>query len=165
MKRFLVAAVLALLPAAAHAGVGVTWFTGAEGGAKSLIVDQSLLPTVDFHVQNYVIQVHALDLVRCGVGQALCLGGDFFATTRKLKVNDDIGGVIQPGGSLDIYSPTFDFDFVSLDAIAKVRMGAQTQKGMGFGIYVVPGLGIGMAGGEFDIAYSGQLQISTWTNK
>lgn len=165
MKRFLMAAALAALPTAAQAGVGVTWFTGYDGGSKGFFTSGSALPTVDFHMNEYIIQVHALDLVRCGLTESLCLGGDFYMTTRRMKVNEDIGGVIQPGASLDIYSPTFDMDPLSVGAMGKVRMGAQTQKGMGFGIYVVPGIGLGMGGGELDFLYSGQLQISTWTNK
>ncbi len=164
MKRFLLALALAVLPSAAQAGVGVTWFTGADGGAKGFFTSGSSLPTLDFHMEKYVIQVHALDLVRGVIGEQLYLGGDFYMTTRRLKVNEDIGGVIQPGGSLDI-ATNFDFDPLNLGVMGKVRMGAQTQKGMGFGIYVVPGIGFGLAGDETDVLFSGQLQISTWTNK
>lgn len=164
MMRTLLAAALAVLPSVAQAGVGVTWFTGFDGGAKGYFASGSALPTVDYHTEGMVIQVHALDLVRGVIGEQVYLGGDFYMTTRRLKVNEDIGGVIQPGGSLDI-ATNFDFDPLNLGVMGKVRLGAQTQKGMGFGIYVVPGIGFGLAGEETDVLFSGQLQISTWANK
>lgn len=164
MKRLLIAALAAFVPAVANAGVGLTWFTGSEFGAKSYYASPMGLPTIDIHNKEFVVQLHALDLVHGIVNEQLYLGANGYMTTRRMKVNEDIGGVIAPGASLDIVT-NFDFDPLNLAAQGLVRMGAQTQKGMGFGIYVVPGLGIAMAGGEFDVVMSGQLQISTWTNK
>ena len=56
-----------------------------------------------------------------------------------------------------------------------MRMGAQAAKGMGFGIYVVPELGVSLANGDaadavrpdgtMELEVGGQLQISTWLAK
>ena len=165
MKRFLIAGALAVLPATASAGVGVTWSAGSEYGAKGYYTSAFNLPTIDYHQDKFVIQVHALDLVEGLVTDNLQFGLNGYMTTRRAKVNEDVGGVIQPGLSLDIYAPGFDFSNGLIGFQAQVRMGAQTQKGTGFGIYVVPGLGVGMAGGEADVMVSGMLQVSAWTNK
>ena len=164
MKRFLAAVALAVLPSLAHAGVGLTWYTGPSFGSKGIWSNPMSLPTIDIHNEQMLIQLHALDLVAWLPAKEIALGGDMFMTTRHLKVNEDIGGVIAPGGGLDILTDT-GFNAFYVDGQAKLRMGAQTQKGMGFGIYVVPGIGLGMGGGELDFLYSGQLQISIWTNK
>lgn len=168
MKRTLAAAALALLPSIAQAGVGLTWYTGPSVGTRGYWADPVYLPTIDIHNQKMLVQLHALDLVAGLPAKEIVLGGDLFMTTRHLKVNEDIGGVIAPGGGLDFAADT-GFDVFDFDAQFKVRMGAQTQKGMGFGIYVVPGLGIGAVSAagntEFDVVASGELQISVWTNK
>jgi len=168
MKRFLAALALAVVPSIAQAGVGLTWYTGPSGGTKAVYGDPMYLPTIDIHSQKLLIQLHALDLVAYLPAKYIALGGDVFVTTRHLKVNEDIGGVIATGGSLDLFTDT-GFDAFDVGAQFKVRMGAQTQKGMGFGIYVVPGLGVGAvsSGGNssMDILASGQLQVSVWTNK
>ena len=64
-----------------------------------------------------------------------------------------------------VWAPDFNFDYKQIGFQAHVRMGAQTQKGAGFGIYVVPGFGVGLVGDETDFIASGQLQVSAWTNK
>lgn len=165
MKRYLLAAALAVLPSVAQAGMGFTWYTGVNGsGAKGFFASPTVLPTLDIHNEKWTYQLHALDLVRGLVAEQLYLAGDVFMTTRRMKVNEDIGGVIQPGGSLDI-ATNFDFEPVNLGLQGKVRMGAQTQKGMGFGVYVVPGVGVGMASQEIDFLFSGTLEVSVWSNK
>ena len=69
--------------------------------------------------------------------------------------------MIQPGGRLEVQTNT-SFDPLAVTAQAQVRMGAQTQKGMGFGIYVVPQLGVSTIPGEFRVTYGGGFQISAW---
>ena len=165
MKRFLIAGALAVLPATASAGVGVTWSAGSEYGAKGYYTSAFNLPTIDYHQDKFVIQVHAIDLVEGLVTDNLQFGLNGYMTTRRAKVNEDVGGVVQAGGGLAIYAGDFDFDYLAWDVQLKARLGAQTQKGAGFGIYVVPGLGVGMAGGEADVMVSGMLQVSAWTNK
>ena len=73
---------------------------------------------------------------------------------------------VQAGGGLAVYAPDFDFDYLGWDVQLKARLGAQTQKGAGFGIYVVPGLGAtnGITG-DPSIAASGMVQFSAWMNK
>ena len=167
MKRLLIAAALAAFPAVAQAGVGLTWQAGGTfTSPNGHYIPPFGLPTLDFHLQGgTVIQLNALDLVYGLPRKAVDVGGDFFVTTRRLKVNEDIGGVIQPGGRLEIATDT-SFSAVAGSALFQLRMGAQTAKGMGFGIYVVPGLGAALGqDGEADLDVSGALQISTWMNK
>lgn len=165
MKRFLIAAVLAAVPATASAGVGLTWSAYTLENAKGYYSSPFALPTVDYRQDKFVLQIKAVDLVQGVVAGNLELGLAGFMTTRHAKVNEDIGGVIQPGLSLEVYAPDFDFDYKQIGFQGHVRMGAQTQKGAGFGIYVVPGFGVGLVGDEMDIIASGQLQVAAWTNK
>ena len=176
MKRLLVAAALAVVPAAAHAGMGLTWQAGGTfNSPNGHYINVFGLPTLDFHQQGgMVIQVNAMDLIyglatktldaNGDTSRAVDLAGGVYFTTRRYKVSEDIGGVIQPGARLEVQTNT-GFDPLAVTAQAQVRMGAQAQKGMGFGIYVVPGIGAGLGqDGEADLIMSAGLQISTWLN-
>ena len=168
MMRFLMTLALAAVPMIAQAGVGSTYgFGGNTSGVGPG------LPSLDFNNQGLVVQIHALDLIYHGANGSgsgdkgdLLLSANVFKTVQKGKVNEDIGGVVQAGGGLAISMPEFDSDFVAWDVQLKARLGAQTQKGAGFGIYVVPGLGAtnGVTG-DPSIAASGMVQFSAWMNK
>lgn len=160
MKRFLMTLALAAFPMIAQAGVGSTYgFGGNLSGVGPA------LPSLDFNQQGLVVQIHALDLVYYGANGDLLLSGNVFKTMQKAKVNEDIGGVVQGGGGLAVYMPDFDSDYLAWDVQLKARLGAQTQKGAGFGIYVVPGLGAtnGITG-DVGVSASGMVQFSAWMN-
>ena len=163
MLRFALAGLLAALPAAAHAGIGTTYSLGSEYSTRGLYFSPMWLPTLDIVNEGMVIQLHALDLLSGLTNEAVVLGGNIHFTTLRKNINESIGGVVQPGGSLDIVTD-FDFDPLYLSALGLVRMGAQSQKGMGFGIYVVPGAGIVLADGDLELGVSGTLQVSAWMN-
>lgn len=141
------------------------------------------LPSLDIRQGGWVFQLDVLNLVH-GVlsnetdaegdaAKSLHLGVNGYKTTQKHPIREDgLGGVIQPGFSLDIDSNSA-FDPLRFDAQAQMRLGARTQQpdGMGVGIYVVPGVGI--ANGEdwteadedkMFVSVSGSLQISVWRN-
>lgn len=162
MKRFLMAGALAALPLVAEAGVGSTY---GFGGNLSGVGPS--LPSIDWNAQGVIGQVHLLDLIVFGANNELLLSGNVFKTMQRAKVNEDIGGVVQLGGGLVLDAPDFNFDALGWDVQVKGRLGAQTQKGAGFGIYVVPGIGVtnNTLDGDPAVTGSGMVQFSAWMNK
>lgn len=157
MKK-LVALVLLAAPQAAFAGFGATaHLTGLTDGT-------SWVPSLDYRSKDLLVQVHILDtlLNTAGGGDfALDAGVDVTYAAVKKKVAPETEGVLMPGGSIRLANYS---DF-GLNVIAEMRMGAEMKKGMGFGIYVVPQLGVTTLPGEFRVAYGGGLQVSAWLNK
>lgn len=161
MKRYLIAGALAALPLVAEAGVGSTY---GFGGTTSGVAPS--LPSIDWNAQGVIGQLHLLDLIVYGANDELKLSGNVFKTMQRAKVNEDIGGVVQLGGGLVLDAPGFDFDYLAWDVQVKARLGAQTQKGAGFGIYVVPGIGVtNSVTGDPTVCGSGMVQFSAWMNK
>ena len=169
MKRLLFAALLTLLPAVAQAGVGTIWYTGGALNSHGYYSSVSWLPTLDFHNKDMLVQLNAADLLFGLPAKSVNLAGDVFATSRNMKVSDEVDGVFQYGGRLELETKT-SFKTVNGALLGEVRIGAQTVKGMGVGIYVVPGLGLAYGTArsgnqKVDLAMSGQLQISAWFRK
>jgi len=155
MKKLLVLAAL-LAPASAFAGVGTTaHLTAATDGT-------SWVPSLDYRAKGILVQVHLLDTfgsMAAGGKFGLNTGVDVTYAALKKQVAAETEGVIMPGGSIRIA----DQGDIGFNVLAQMRMGAEMKKGMGFGIYVVPQLGIStLGGGDVHLAYGGGLQVSAW---
>jgi hypothetical protein len=170
MKRILIAALATVLPLSAQAGFGVTHHQSIET-TKSYASPNHTLPSFDYKSGPLVVQVDVLELVESlGQEDQLRIGVNVYQTTTKKKVTDEFGGVIQFGGSIDFDQVSQDLKFINV--MGAMRMGAQASKGMGFGIYVVPEIGVSIANGDaadairpdstMELEVGGQLQISTW---
>ncbi len=170
MKRFLIAALATFIPLSAQAGFGVTHYNSYES-TKSYISPSHDLPSIDYKSGPLVVQVDVLELLQSmGIEDQLRFGVNVYQTTIKKKVTEEFGGVVQFGGSLDYDQFSQDLKYINI--MAAMRMGAQASKGMGFGIYVVPEIGVSMANGDgadvvrpdstMELELGGQLQISTW---
>ena len=154
MKTLLTLALL-LAPGTAFAGFGTTaHLTAASDGT-------AWVPSFDWRSKGLLVQLHLLDTLRSTAGGgdfALDVGVDLSSAVVKKKVAEDVEGILAPGGSVRLANYG-DFGF---NALAEMRMGAEMKKGMGFGIYVVPQLGVSTIPGEFRVTYGGGFQISAW---
>lgn len=174
IKRLLLALpalALAVLPSKAEAAWGFTAHQGVEYSTRGYYVSpHEWLPTIDIRTQGQVIQIDALELLSGITTDRLHLGVNYYRNLKNGPVTDDGSwkGAWQLGGSLDVDSGAdYAFDALNLMLMAQGRMGMQAHKDFGFGIYVVPGIGIAkgfdFAGDDaFDLAVGGQVQISTW---
>ncbi|MCK6506429.1 hypothetical protein L6R53_24155 [Myxococcota bacterium] len=169
MKRILASLALLAAPMTASAGVGFTahqtWdhATRTHAGTGSGWGTRLDLPTLDIVNEGLVIQLGALDLVEALTYETVDLNVSVFKTVKSGPVNGDWKGVLQPGGTLEFNSSGgFNFDPMWIAAIGKARMGFQKAEDFGFGLYVVPGLGIAYGADEIDLAVSGGLQVSAW---
>jgi hypothetical protein len=155
MKKLLALAFL-LAPTSAFAGFGSTaHMTGVSDGTAWLA------PSLDWRAKGLLFQVHLLDTLAStsqGGDFALDLGLDVTGVAVKKKCAPEVEGVIMPGASLRVAN----YGDFGVDVLAEARMGAEMKKGFGFGIYVVPQLGVSTLQGDFHVAYGGGLQISAW---
>lgn len=162
MKRLLALSTLSLLLSGpAWAGVGLTGYFGG-GVSRDATV---WAPSIDWRQSGLLVQVHALDLLA-----PLATGQDFYVDTgvdvtyvaAKKKVGPEVEGVIMPGGGVRISTANDTGWYV----IGEVRMGAEMKQGAGFGMYVVPYLGVtNLVHSDVGLTYGGTIQVSTWFGK
>lgn len=159
MKKLLATAALAalsfLVAPKAEAGVGMTANLGGWTDGTYW------LPSIDYRAKGLLVQVHALDLINGikGGGFALNTGADVTYVVVKKQIAPEIEGVLMPGAGIRVV----DQGDIGFNFMAQARMGMEMKKGMGFGVYVVPGLGISNIGtGDIGVATGGGVQISSW---
>ncbi len=156
MKKLLAIALL-LAPTSAFAGFGTTAHLTALSDGTGWV------PSLDWRTKGLLVQTHLLDTLgstAAGGDFALNVGVDVTSVVVKKKVAEETEGVLAAGGGIRLANYG-DFGF---NAFAEMRMGAEMKKGMGFGIYVVPQLGVSTIPGEFRVIYGGGLQVSAWLN-
>ena len=185
MKKLAIAAIACAMPLTASAkGWGFTHhsatsYSGSSANAIQYGSQFHDLPSLDIRQAGWVIQLDVLDLLHGFATETVDADGDdardihfginAYKTVQKHPIREDgLGGVMQPGFSLDLDTNT-GMDPMLVDAQFQMRMGARSQKpaGMGVGIYVVPGAGFAKTydyDGDDAIALSvsGELQISVW---
>lgn len=162
MKRLLLTSVCSLaLTSPAWAGVGLTGYFGAGPGYEGTV----WAPSVDYRSKGLLVQIHALDLLA-----PLATGGDFYVNTGvdvtyvalKKKVGPEVEGVLMPGGGVYLNTLGDTHWYVGAEA----RMGAEMKQGAGFGMYVVPTLGVtNFVTGDVGLSYGGTIQVSAWFGK
>lgn len=178
MKKLLGTLGLAALlaPSAAFAGVGATIAQGNYFGHPGAGSYPGAAPTIDYRAKGLLVQVHALELVGSIANQDadnvnlyspdLATGVGVSTVVTKKKVAPEVEGVVMPGGHIffaqdkvgsESYSG-FNFD-------VEARMGMEMKKGAGFGVYVVPMIGVGKLPGDnqdMKVHTGGTLQVSFW---
>ncbi|MCB9745407.1 MAG: hypothetical protein H6740_22705 [Alphaproteobacteria bacterium] len=161
MKRTLLGLAALLLPSTAFAGFG------ASASAYALSDGTAYYPSLDYRAKGFLAQVRLIDTI--GHLQNdwfdLGIGGSYMVVNEKAA--PEIEGVIMPGMDVRLMVPFGDnnADF-SFNAMAKVRFGAEVKKDMGFGIYVVPQLGVSnIATGDVGLAYGGGFEVSAWSKR
>lgn len=175
MKRAALALAALLVPQVASAGVGVTGFLGAteyaSGGPFAGAGFTSFLPTIDYRSGRHAFQFAALDLID-GIarGEDLAvyrLQVAYYNTTSRGKVTEDWKGIFAPGASV-LYLGNGEDNF---NLVGRARVGVQTAKKMGVGLYVVPGLGVGSYSDGNDntddltLIMHGSIQLSVWSGE
>ncbi len=158
MKKLLLLALGLVAAAPAYAGVGATAYVGGtnDGAAMGL-----LAPSLDYRGGGILAQVHLLDLIGELPNERLELGVGVSGVVVKRKVGQDVEGVIMPGGHVNFGVPT-TFKNPSWQILAETRFGAEMKQGMGFGVYVVPQIGVSNFTGNVGLSYGGTLQVSAW---
>lgn len=157
----------------AEAGIGTTAYLSSSSDGTTWV------PSVDIRTDGVLLQIHAIDFVgdlalgdatvlpsgKTEVTRYLNVGGDLSrVVTRKSVGVDDVDGVVMPGLAVRLNADT-GFESVGFSGRIFTRMGAEMKKGMGFGIYVVPEIGVGNLAGSFGLVYGGGLQVSAWLKK
>lgn len=161
MKCTLLALAALLLPGVASAGVGAT------ASAYSLSDGTTYYPSIDFRAKGFLAQVRIIDTI----GQLpndwfdLGLGGSYMVVNEKCA--PEIEGVIMPGLDLRVMVPFGDNNAdLAFNVMAKARFGAEVKKDMGFGIYIVPQLGMSnLITGDVGLAYGGGFEVSAWSKR
>ncbi|MEL6345010.1 MAG: hypothetical protein AAFV53_17965 [Myxococcota bacterium] len=182
MKRLLPVALGALLfalPQTAEAGFGLTAqiasVENATASSGTIYTNrQHRYPTLDYKSGRFLLQVAALDLINSiGFEDNLLFGVNGFYQMRKAPMSETVTGVTQLGATFDYDQIGEDTNFTTIQFAG--RMGAQVNKKMGFGIYIVPQIGVTLASDEFfisgpsddstsnlSLAVGGQVQVSVW---
>lgn len=164
MKKLLALAALVLSSSPAHAGVGSTAFLGATSDGTAWA------PSLDIRSEGWLVQIHALDLIGMLPSKYINVGLDVSKIAVKRKVGEEVEGVFMPGASVRFLADT-GFASKNFNVLAEARLGAEMKQGMGFGLYVVPQIGVGNLasvgnpGGDFGLVYGGSLQASVWFKK
>lgn len=163
MNKLLMLLGLSLAAASpAYAGFGMTAHMGAtnDGAALGLMA-----PSLDYRAAGVLVQVHLIDFVGELPNGLVDAGVDVSAIALKRKVGTDVEGVFMPGATVQIHADTRN-DTLGWQVMAQTRMGAEMKQGMGFGVYVVPVVGVSnLLTGKVGLAYGGTLQVSTWFKK
>lgn len=146
----------ALAPRAAHAGVGFS------AGGYAYTDGTSFAPSIDYRAKGILVQVHLLDLLAgpaAGGSFGLNTGADVTYAAISRKCAPEVEGVFMPGIGVHVA----DHGGIGFNAMAKARFGAEMKKGVGFGMYVVPAIGIStLATGSVAPSYGGGVEVSAW---
>jgi hypothetical protein len=154
---------LFLVAPQAHAfGVGTTGGFSTGGvldpfDLAGAFGSRSFAPTLDLHFDPVLVQIHVLEFVDLVADGEVFLGGNLYVNVHDASVGGPWAGVIQPGASVDLIA-----DPVILALAGECRFGFQAEGDMGFGVYVVPALGVVAGDGDGELYGGGTLQISVW---
>jgi hypothetical protein len=190
MKKLLCAALLAALPSTAFAGVGAT------AHLSSMNDGTSWAPTIDYRAKGFLVQLDALSLLGTPfANNEDKTGDDFFPHDQlnfgvsasyavlKKQCAPEIEGVFMPGLDIRYIGYIGDTGEALNDAemqsgganiSVKGRFGMEMKKGAGFGVYVVPKLGVSSVPGiavvaadksAMNVTYGGGIEVSAWFNK
>jgi hypothetical protein len=120
------------------------------------------LPSFDLYPsQTIVIQIHGLDTLAWLFDDTdqIYLGGDISFSAYRTNALPGMTGVIEPGGSLDLWDFNRDLEIV---IGGQCRFGIEGGEGMRMGVYLVPGIGVATGDFNDDVVWAGNLQWSMW---
>lgn len=176
MKKILglIALTAAMAPSAAFAGFGMT---ASLGGLSD---GTSWAPSMDWRSRGFVVNLNAVDLIGGVPDDRLNLGAGFSVIAMKREIAQEVEGTLMPGARIryagflgdtaDALS-TAKLQDSGFNVTGQLRMGMEMKKGMGFGVYVVPQLGVsnifglgavGANKAEMSLTYGGGLEVSAW---
>ncbi|MEZ4235877.1 MAG: hypothetical protein R3F59_06880 [Myxococcota bacterium] len=114
-------------------------------------------PSFDLVLDPAIIQIHVLQTLDAAVDDQLYLGANVYFEAEIAPVGGPWYATVQPGFSLDLLG-----DPTTVVVAAEARLGLAAEDDAGFGVYVVPALGISASDGNTDLLAGGALQISVW---
>lgn len=155
-------ALFALPGSAAAVGFGTTYGHGYEGSTRGYYESPFLrYPSLDLVLSGVVLQLHPLALLDGITHDDLWLGADAYFGGWSWGAGQALDGVVVPGASLDL-TPDADFDHFNFSAMGQGRVGLEGGGTVRYGVYVVPGLGLALADGDFELALGGRVELALW---
>ncbi|MBM4364750.1 MAG: hypothetical protein FJ102_00935 [Deltaproteobacteria bacterium] len=172
MKKLLMLMVLAA-PTSAFAGFGATaHMTGLSDGT-------GWSPSLDWRQKGVHVNLQAIDIIDALGDDELNLGAGFAIVAAKRTITPQVEGTLSPGLALRYYSINGDVGDAmekakmqrsGFNLVGQFRMGMEMKEKMGFGVYVVPQLGVTnlktLGGKEDDseikLVGGGGLEVSAW---
>ena len=163
MRRLFAVLALLCIPGTAQAmGYGTSYGLGLESSSRGYYVAPfGLYPSLDLYLDAMTLQFHPLELVQGITQDDIWLGANAYFPGPTFTTGTALEGTIMPGASIDLVADT-DFKPLYLALMAQGRLGVQTAETMGVGVYVVPGLGLAMADGDFELMLGGHVELSIW---
>ncbi|MEN0063136.1 MAG: hypothetical protein AAGA48_13355 [Myxococcota bacterium] len=150
-----------VLASAQAAGFGSSVGITPRGGPGAFY------PSFDVHADPIVLQIHALEFLDGLTNDQVYFGANlYFDAGRRTIGRSRFEAVVQPGVSVDIVAEPG-----TLVVLGEARVGMEIPSADGgFGIYVVPALGVGVGepdvlpgiGDDGPLIVGGALQISAW---
>lgn len=164
----------ALAPTPALAGFGMTASLGglSDGTAWA--------PSLDWREKGFTFNLQAVDTIGGLGNDQLNLGAGFTVVALKRTIGQEIEGTLAPGARLRYYGimgdlgdalDKADMQSSGFNGTAQLRMGMEIKKGMGFGVYVTPQLGVSNlftvgtvknSKSELGLTYGGGVEVSAW---
>lgn len=157
MRTLLPVALLALaLPTPALAGMGTTFYLGAEDANNGFLWG-GYYPSLDIVTPKVDVQIHVFEFLRRLTQDDFYLGANAYLPIVNMDISGKVTGTVHPGLSVDLSGEPFELGVAGL-----VRIGAESEGRMGAGIYVVPALGFAVVDDDIDLLLGGTLQFSAW---
>jgi hypothetical protein len=172
MKKTLIVALASLAMASpAFAGFGSTASLPLGGSGASMSFGGTTVsmatglagaPSLDYRAKGWVVQAPVLDILGSALDDAdgTDLGLAVSYGVHHKKIAEESEGVLMPGAHFAHTAMGNSFG-------VHARLGGEMKKGAGFGLYVVPKLGVFMpeGGGDTQITTGGALEFSAWFAK
>lgn len=164
----------ASLPSAAFAGIGAT---ASLGG---LTDGTAWAPSLDWREKGIHVSLQAFDTIGGLTEDRLNLGLGAAFVAVKRQIAPEVEGTFSPGARVRYLQYMGDtgeaLDKAKLQSsgfnvTGEFRMGMEMKKGMGFGVYVVPQLGVSNLftiattpadDAEIGLTYGGGVEVSVW---
>lgn len=172
LKMFALVGLMAASAAPAHAGFGATAYLTSASNLGGGIGAPMWAPSLDYRFKGLLFQLPALNLIGGFASQHLDVGLAFSGQLAKGEITGNADGIFMLGGDVRYYAPTGSAakNSSGFELMLKGRLGAEMRKKMGFGIYVVPELGISnfvdgnpkTSARDLGIAWGGGLEVSAW---
>jgi hypothetical protein len=164
----------AFAPTQALAGFGVT------AQLSSLSDGTFWVPSLDWRAKGITFNLQAIDTIGGLASDQLNLGAGITFVALKKDIAQEVEGTMAPGLRLRYFGHMGEFGEAlddakmqsgGFNAVAQLRTGMEMKKGMGFGVYVVPMLGVTNLPGvgtvkasksEIALAWGGGVEVSAW---
>ncbi|MEQ1504644.1 MAG: hypothetical protein ABMB14_20560 [Myxococcota bacterium] len=114
-------------------------------------------PTLDLVFDPVVLQLHLLQTLDAAFDDALVFGANVYVDVGQAPIAGPWVASAQPGGSLFLLGEPDQ-----LVIAGECRLGMQAHEAAGFGVYLVPALGLATSNGTTELFAGGMLQASVW---